>query len=472
MRSTVVLFFGLAVLAPTYALDCDSWLSRSWNVISYPVKAARKSFSQFASEVREVGPIRIVLAPRQPEPVWQRLLSLNLPVSKSKQLSRVVSFPLGILAGTALLIQIDQSAINSDIRLLEQASREHAFAAESLSNWVIVGGLNTNTAREVFLRSQTDFVENLKPLRNRVADYRSFNWWSETAGSIGLQILDDLAKNYDAAKLYRSDELIKHFQKHPRFSDLVQAIPPQYFFTLDLLTAPKIFFSGQSDVEWLKQLLESTSEGALSIKAIMEAQTGLVTLPGIVKMTALTLRDERISAEKRAKAKALGLPKSESFSRADIPLLSQNETFHDLTREVRLSDEIDQWHLILTDPRFVNFRSSWESKAQSDDLILTEAKIFRQSLEEVYRIYKTEGDRLSLKTSCSLVKSNLLFRNLVDESVAEQLGRAQIYFRSFIKGSEDPAQWSQILAKGLEEEKELVRNLKDHPPGHLTCPGS
>lgn len=379
---------------------------------------------------------------------------------------------------TGIQVGIDSKSANVERTAFEEHLKNERYGAETISEWIDTGGISSTAGREILMRAQKEFFQNLKPLRERAQDFVRYGWWNAETEKITNEILDDLVAKKVPAEIVKKGALMKAFIAHPRFFELASRIPITQAFTLNLLMTPQVVFLDQPDLYWIAKmfgptgLTEEQKLGLKSLRPFFEADAKSASMVISIELIALTLKSPQID-DKRQKARGFGLPlHTGTFYRADIPPFTGSETFTDRNNNtVTVRDETDRWQLIATDPRLAALAKAWREQTLADQTILLQATLLWRS--QIFR-YTEAGKTLRHEDACRLIygdrdnRASPVFENLqqlpddfpvaVRETLRYEL--AKIFANSFIRASQNPVAWDQILVEGDQAARTLKERAK------------
>jgi hypothetical protein len=309
-----------------------------------------------------------------------------------KWLTRKNAARIGKLVAFTVLTSIpfiaaDIWAERKDLQGFHELLDQHIWGSDAISDWMSMGALESNDARDLFEKQIQLFQSNLQPLRQRREDLLRIGWWSPKAGELTEKIMNRIGA--DAPKLIVSEDLVKRVTEDPDYPELLEDIGEKNNFTLVLWLVPRVDYLGKSDIEWLSYLVQTKHDkelssqqkfGLESLRLMFQTDKNKISLPTFADVTARTMKNPKEIKEKMAKAKSFGLPYTEdTFYRADLPL--EILKVKDGDRELKFEDEVDRWKMILTDARFKKLADAWRRHdvADYDILALFEAYWSRQS---------------------------------------------------------------------------------------------
>jgi hypothetical protein len=357
---------------------CETRLTRSTKFLLNPFRQLRESHGFFQNERSEHRPKEYAFPFRSNREKQKR------------HLSKLITIPLAAVAPLVFFPNTDNRTSMNDIKGIQIAAEQNIFGAETLQEWVTTGGLKPSAARKVFSHTTKGFRANLQPLRDRVDEFVTDGLWPAEAGVKARSILNRLTEENQPVDLIHPADLASKIAADPDYLRLLTWIPLNKRFTLELWMMPQVQFSGQSDTHWIKLLFADNDQGLTfqqlqGLKQLREFyyQTPGVSFVVMSQLAAHTL-DEQAMIKKMWKARGHKLPfRLPTFARADFPLFSMPETFHDTTRDIMFVDEVDRWKVILEDPRFKAIAARWRSGAASDFTTLEEATALWRSLDTV-----------------------------------------------------------------------------------------
>lgn len=339
------------------------------DAFAYPCE---KFLNRKIAQIRESYVPPRFFAPRT-KPTW--LQRLRKQPAQGRRLSRWVTTPVSLISAIAMgvaLSHVDTASENAEIAKFASAWEQDIYGASTMADWMRTGGIDPNSARDVYNQAIDQFHNHLAPLRERRADFVRLGWWSEADGQLADQIMNRLEADTNAVVV--RDQLIRKIQGDPDYEKLESQINERYAASVELWITPKVNYLGKSDVEWLGFLFDPTrdkqwsprqQQGLESIREMFDYDRSRVSFVTLIELTAKTLKYPKDLEAKFTKARSLGLPVEQStFWRADLPIAG--EVFHDGDKEIVFKDEVDRWNLIWHDPRFAEEKQQWRDGKLTD----------------------------------------------------------------------------------------------------------